>query len=44
MIRPNEVYQGDAFKLIDEIDDKTIDLILCDGPYGVTEKKVGQHK
>ncbi len=39
MIRPNEVYQGDTFKLIDEIDDKTIDLIVCDGPYGVTEKK-----
>ena len=39
MIRPNKIYQGDTFNLIGEIDDKTIDLIVCDGPYGVTEKK-----
>lgn len=39
MLRPNEIYQGNAFKLMDEIDDEAIDLIVCDGPYGVTEKK-----
>jgi len=40
----NKIYQGDCFKLIDEIDDESIDLIVCDGPYGVTQNgwdKVG---
>ncbi|MBC8526275.1 MAG: site-specific DNA-methyltransferase [Candidatus Cloacimonetes bacterium] len=35
----NEIYQGDFFNLIKEIDNSSIDLIVCDGPYGVTEKK-----
>lgn len=39
MIIPNKIYQGDTFNLIGKIDDETIDLIVCDGPYGVTEKK-----
>jgi len=33
----NKVYQGDCFKLIKQIDDESIDLIVCDGPYGVTD-------
>ncbi|MBI4712269.1 MAG: hypothetical protein HY762_03045, partial [Planctomycetes bacterium] len=33
----NKVYQGDCFKLINQIDDESIDLIVCDGPYGVTQ-------
>ncbi len=32
----NKVYQGDCFELIKQIDDESIDLIVCDGPYGVT--------
>lgn len=32
----NKVYQGDTFELINEIDAGSIDLIVCDGPYGVT--------
>jgi DNA modification methylase len=32
----NEIYQGDTFELIKQIDDNSIDLIVCDGPYGVT--------
>lgn len=39
MITPNKIYQGDAFELIGKIEDKRIDLIVCDGPYGVTEKR-----
>ena len=35
----NKVYQGDCFKLIEKIDDESIDLIVCDGPFGVTENK-----
>lgn len=32
----NKVYQGDCFELIKQIDDESVDLIVCDGPYGVT--------
>lgn len=31
------IRQGDTFKLIDDIEDSSIDLIVCDGPYGVTK-------
>ena len=33
----NKVFQDDCLKLINQIDNETIDLIVCDGPYGVTE-------
>ncbi|WP_448528389.1 DNA-methyltransferase [Raineya sp.] len=33
----NRIYQGDALQLIEQIDDNSIDLIVCDGPYGITE-------
>jgi site-specific DNA-methyltransferase (adenine-specific)/adenine-specific DNA-methyltransferase len=36
MIGLNKIYQGDSFKLIKKIDNNSIDLIVCDGPYGVT--------
>ncbi len=32
----NEIYHGNTFELINELDDNSIDLIVCDGPYGVT--------
>ncbi len=32
----NKVYQGDCLKLINQVDDESIDLIVCDGPFGVT--------
>lgn len=35
----NKIKQGDALKLIHKVDDATIDLIVCDGPYGVTENQ-----
>lgn len=31
--------QGDCLELMDNIPDKSIDLILCDLPYGVTQNK-----
>ncbi|MBI5913781.1 MAG: site-specific DNA-methyltransferase [Bacteroidetes bacterium] len=32
----NKIYQGDTFELVKRLDDNSIDLIVCDGPYGVT--------
>lgn len=34
----NHVYLGDTFDLIQDIPDNSIDLIVCDGPYGVTDQ------
>lgn len=33
----NEFYCGDALELIRNVNDESIDLIICDGPYGVTD-------
>ncbi|GAB1430581.1 site-specific DNA-methyltransferase [Ignavibacteria bacterium] len=32
----NEIYQGDTLELIHKLDNNSVDLIVCDGPYGVT--------
>lgn len=32
----NKIYQGDALELIKEVRSNSVDLIVCDGPYGVT--------
>ncbi len=32
----NRVYQGDSLKLLDRIEDSSIELVICDGPFGVT--------
>ncbi len=39
LLEVNKVYQGDCLKLIKEIQDESIDLIVCDGPYGITGNK-----
>ena len=39
MLGVNSVYEGDCFELITRIGDETIDLIVCDGPYGVTQNE-----
>ena len=39
MIEINKIHQGDCLELMKEIDDKSIDMILCDLPYGTTECK-----
>lgn len=33
------IKQGDCLELMKEIPDKSIDLILCDLPYGTTQNK-----
>lgn len=35
----NVVHQGDCLKLMKEINDKSVDMILCDLPYGTTACK-----
>lgn len=37
MMEIDKVYQGNCFDLINQIDEESIDLIVCDGPFGVTE-------
>ncbi len=36
MLEINKIHQGDSLNLLNQIDNNTIDLIICDGPYGVT--------
>lgn len=36
MLAFNQVYQGNVLELIHHIESDSIDLIVCDGPYGVT--------
>lgn len=39
MLEKNKIYQGDCLKIMQQIDNKSIDMILCDLPYGVTNNK-----
>jgi len=32
----NKIYQGDCLEVMKEIEDKSVDMILCDLPYGTT--------
>ncbi len=36
MIKLNNIYCGDMFELIKSVDNESVDLIICDGPYGIT--------
>ncbi len=36
MLQSNQIYLGDCLSVMQEIDDKSVDLILCDLPYGTT--------
>lgn len=38
-LEKNRIYQGDCIEIMKDIDDKSIDLILCDLPYGITACK-----
>lgn len=33
-IKPNEIYLGDCLELMKHIKEKSVDMILCDLPYG----------
>lgn len=39
MLQTNQIYLGDCLEKMQEIDDKSVDLILCDLPYGTTKCK-----
>ena len=38
-MNPFELHQGDCLSLMNDIQDKSIDLICCDPPYGTTSIK-----
>lgn len=37
LLKQNRIYCGDTFELLQKVADESIDLIICDGPYGVTQ-------
>lgn len=37
MLKLNQIYLGDCLSVMQEIDDKSVDLILCDLPYGTVK-------
>lgn len=39
MLELNQIYHGDCLELMPLIDDKSIDMILCDLPYGILKRK-----
>lgn len=39
MLEKNKIYQGDCLQVMQNIDNASIDMILCDLPYGVTNNK-----
>jgi len=38
MLETNKIHQGDCLELMKQIEDKSIDMILCDLPYGITNR------
>lgn len=36
LLNSNEIYHGDTLKLLDSVPNGSVDLVICDGPYGVT--------
>lgn len=36
-LQENTIHCGNTFDLIDRLHDESVDLIVCDGPYGVTD-------
>lgn len=39
MLEIDQINHGDAFEMLPRVDDGSIDLIICDGPYGVTNNE-----
>ena len=37
--RGGEIFQGDCLEVMNELDDNSVDLVLCDLPYGTTRNK-----
>ncbi|MCK6509196.1 hypothetical protein L6R29_04400 [Myxococcota bacterium] len=42
-LEENAIYCGDAVFLLSQIPDSSVDLVICDGPYGVTTHAWDQH-
>lgn len=42
MLKENEVIFGDTHELLSKVEVVSVDLIICDGPYGVTQNKWGK--
>ncbi|MCY3906224.1 MAG: DNA methyltransferase [Anaerolineaceae bacterium] len=38
-LQKNHLHQGDTLELLEKIEDNSIDLIICDGPYGVSNNE-----
>lgn len=38
-LQENTITLGDSFELMRRVEDESIDLIICDGPYGVTQNE-----
>lgn len=36
MLEVNRIYHADTFDLLPQIENESVDLVICDGPYGVT--------
>src|SRR3990172_12376665 len=36
MLGIDRIYHGDTFEMFPQVDDDSVDLVVCDGPYGVT--------
>lgn len=39
MLKIDQIHQADAFDMLRQVDDGSIDLVICDGPYGVTNNE-----
>jgi len=39
MLEINKIHQGDCLELMKDIPDKSVDMVLCDLPYGTTRNK-----
>lgn len=39
MLNRNQVYCGDCLELMKDLDDKSVDMVLCDLPYGTTQNE-----
>ena len=37
VVKKNVITHGNTFNLLQKIEDESVDLIICDGPYGVTQ-------
>lgn len=37
LLEKNKIYCVDSFSVLEQVEDESIDLIICDGPYGVTQ-------